>query len=626
MDAARMGFLTLTAILAASGARALTDAELLAVRDGFERRRDEAMASLRGQPYRPEAKREPLGPGRALYTRHFSYAALSFAFRAMWNDEQFEAANAALDENSEYYLTHPQAFADRDSFYWGADILCRIVEFFGRHGSRAPGRLSSHTEDLILAMMFAYAKDYSKLDDAESAQSRTWHVWESENHHIQKFSALWQFSKLLSRETAWRDQSYADGRTPAEHYTAWTAYAKEYCRERARRGLFIEMANGGYGVHTLKGVYNFLDFADDPQLATLASMLLDLYWATWAEEQLGGIRGGGKSRIYPANAVRGKDELYYFSRYYLGEQDLLPPSNHFFTILSSRYRLPLVVMDLALDPAGRGVYEIRQRRLGLALPGYNANPDYRLDVEHGGIVRYSYCTPDFILGLPLLHALPNSAWTLISSQNRWQGVVFAGDAECRIVPLCQAKDGRTAYNQMWGVQAKGAMLCQRLADTAVVNTGGMRVYFSPAGLSHRVEEQGWVCCEAPQAYAAVRPARGGYRWGDGPDAAWMIFDDGRAPAILEVARKQDYPSYEAFIAAVVTQQVRWSGPTLTYHSLAGDVLSLPTDYDALPAVNGRPIDLAPDQTFDSPFIQSGWGSGRVTITKGSRTLTLDFDA
>ena len=626
MTAARTGLVALAALLAAVGSPALTDAELVPIRDGFDARRDAAIEGLRGRPYKPEAKREPLGPGRALYTRHFSYAILSFAFRAMWLDEQLDTANAALDENSEYYVTHPQAFTDRDSFYWGADILCRLVEFFGRHGTVVPGRLQAETEDRVLAMMYAYAKDFSKLEDAEFEQSRTWHVWESENHHIQRFSALWQFSKFLAREDAWQDRKYADGRTPGEHYAAWTAYAKEYCRERARRGLFIEMANGGYGVHTLKGIYNFYDFADDPQLSELAGKLLDLYWATWAEEQLGGIRGGGKSRIYPSNAVRGKDELYYFSRYYLGDQDLVPPNNHFFTILSSKYRLPLVVMDLALDPAGRGSYEIRQRRLGLALEGFNGNPDYRLDVEHGGIVRYSYCTPDFIMGLPLLESRPNTDWTLISSQNRWQGVVLAGDPECRIMPQCKSKDGRTTYNQMWGVQSKGSMICQRLPDADVVNTGGLQVYFSKAGLSHRVEEQGWVFCEAPGAYAAARPARSGYSWQpDTPDATWLVLSDGMSPAILEVARKADYPSFQAFRAAVAALPIRWRGQTLVYEGLGGDKLTFYADCSAPPEVNGRPINYAPAKTFDSPFIQSDWGSGTVRIRKGERQLVLEFD-
>jgi hypothetical protein len=37
------------------------------------------------------------------------------------------------------------------------------------------------------------------------------------------------------------------------------------------------------------------------------------------------------------------------------------------------------------------------------------------------------------------------------------------------------------------------------------------------------------------------------------------------------------------------------------------------------------VDYAPPKAFDSPFIQSGWDSGVVTIRKGQRRLVLDFN-
>jgi len=615
MTAARISLVALAALLAAVESPALTDAELTAIRDGFTARRDTAIEALRGQPYKPRAKQEPLGPGRALFTRDFSYAILSFAFRAMWNGEQLEAANAALDENSAYYLAHPAAFADRDSFYWGADILCRIVEFFGRHGSLAPGRLAAASEDQILAMMWAYAKDYSKLPDAEFAQSQTWHVWESENHHIQKFSALWQFSRLLAREPSYQARAYADGQPAAAHYEAWTSYAKEYCRERGRRGLFVK-ANGDYGVTREKDL-QLPRCRRRPQLRDLRG-IADLFWATGR----GATDGVGRAKpIYRPNAA-GRDELTT-SPLYLGALELTPPSNHFFTILSSAYRLPLVVLDLALDPAGRGVYAIRQRTLGAAEPGFFQPPDYHLETTNGGLVRYSWCTPEFIMGLPLLAARPLEDWTMISSQNRWQGVIFAGHPDARLMPQCKSKDGRTTYNQMWGVQSRGSMLAQRLPDPTTRNTGGMQIYFSPQGLSNRVESDGWVFCEAPGAYAAARPARGGYTWQpETAGAPWMAFTDGMSPAVLEVARKSDFPDYAAFQAAVTALPMTWHGQTLTYHGISGDRLTLPADTPRAEMMAApRPRSC---QIFDKPFIQSAWGTGQVTIAKSGRTLQLDF--
>ena len=68
----------------------------------------------------------------------------------------------------------------------------------------------------------------------------------------------------------------------------------------------------------IKGIYNFHDFGD-PAVKRAAGLLLDLYFAYFAQEQINGIQGGGKSRIYyeqglHSEPVSGIKELvwYYF--------------------------------------------------------------------------------------------------------------------------------------------------------------------------------------------------------------------------------------------------------------------------------------------------------------------------
>ena len=78
------------------------------------------------------------------------------------------------------------------------------------------------------------------------------------------------------------------------------------------------MMCGGYNSTLLKGVYNFYDFGE-PDVKKAAGLLLDLYFAYWAQEQIDGYQGGGKSRVYFKNGLRstryyGTDALawYYF--------------------------------------------------------------------------------------------------------------------------------------------------------------------------------------------------------------------------------------------------------------------------------------------------------------------------
>ena len=607
----------------------MNDDKLADILNGFEHRRDQAMEMLRGTALQIAEKQPPLGPNRSLYTRAFSYSIIAFAFKSFWLNDQIKIANQALDEHNTYYLEHQKALKDRDSFYWPGDLICRLIEFFGENGSLARGRLAAETERNLKKLLWLFVKEDSRLDKADYKKSMTWHIWESENHHIQQFSFCWHISRLLCRDPAYRDRVYDDGHTPAQHCRAWTEYAIEWCRERARKGLFVEMANCGYGVHTLKGIYNFHDFTDNDQLRSITARLLDLYWATWAQEQIDGIRGGGKSRIYTNGMDRtGNHGLRRFWWFYAGMGEPVVPSHHVFTIVSSRYRPSPEVVDIALDRLGRGEYEIRQRRMGLAEKGFFECPDYRLRTDFGGILRYSWCTPEFIMGMPILEARPFEDWTLISSQNRWQGVIFRGHPDARIVPQPEVLTQRVAFNHQWGVQCRGSMIVQRMKEEYARDTGNMRIWISRSGLKSPVEKDNWVFVEADGAYAGIRPVIGGYTWKaseiDNLPGQWLCCENGFTPVIIEVVQKKNCADFDAFQSRLLEKDVFFSDSVLDWTGFSGDRLVFYIDYSRMPEINGAPIDLAPKYTFQSPFVTSEWNSGLVTIQKGSRNQVLDF--
>lgn len=623
--------LTLLGMLAPLPARALSDAQLDAAAKGIETRRDAMLAKLAGTAFKPARKQEPLSPGRGLFVRSYGYSVTDFAMKTFLLGESPAPANAALAEMCRFYSGDRLTRNDQDSFYWNADVTLRLIEFYGRAGSRAPGRMDAATEDAALEMFWLWAKENSRLKDAEIEKSQTWDVWESENHHVQRFATAWQISKLLAADPRWRDRPYDDGATAARHLAAWTAYAKRYLLERARKSLFVEVANGGYGAMTLKGIYNIYDFAPDPELRRRAGLLLNLYWATWAEEQLGGVRGGGKTRIYPgpASLSGASEELAHQVWLFFGLGQAAAAHGCDFTVMTSGWRPPSVVLDLALDPAGRGIYEVRQWPLGLAKDGLNNAPDYRLRTDDGGLYRYSWCTPEFILGTLLSEARPREDWTAISAQNRWQGAIFAGDPAARIFPQVRAKSRNRAYNQHWSAQRRGTLITQKLKAGA--GTAEMRVWISNKGLTHRIERGGWVFVEAPGAYAAVRPAAGGYTWQAEEIKAfskageWLTLKDAYAPVILEVARKSDFKDYGAFQEKVLGNPIKFEKRVLDYTGLGGDRFTFFADTHALPRINGKAVELKPEKAFDSPFIQSPRDSGVVTIKKDGRTLTLDFN-
>jgi hypothetical protein len=266
--------------------------------------------------------------------------------------------------------------------------------------------------------------------------------------------------------------------------------------------------------------------------------------------------------------------------------------------------------------------------------------------EAGGLVRYSYCTPEFIMGSLLCAARPASDWTSISSQNRWHGVIFRGAPQARIYPYCETD--HSSYNQQWAVQHKGTFIAQKLKTSQ--HADGLRVWISEAGLTAPVKESGWFLTEAKGAWAAVRVISGDTKLipleapvkkkkplpkattsdvGDTLDiraSGWMLqCSDEFSPVIIEAATKAEFPTREGFRKAVFALAVKTEGERLTYTGLGGDRFTFFTDQTDLPRVNGQPVNLAPTRVYDSLFVQSDWKSGVVTIQKSDRKVVLNFN-
>jgi hypothetical protein len=299
--------------------------------------------------------------------------------------------------------------------------------------------------------------------------------------------------------------------------------------------------------------------------------------------------------------------------------------------MTTTYRPPLVVVDIACDVKGRGKYEVVQRAMGLAADGYYEPPVYHMRTDFGGIVRYSYCTPEFIIGTAMFEARPDTDWTLISSQNRSQGAIFAGNTAAGILPEYEKTRNNRAYNSMWSVQRMGTLVSQKLKSSQ--GTGRVRVWFAADGLSDPLEEDHWVFAESGGAYAALRVVRGGYHWEDsGSDSRgrarakgkWLYCEDEYSPVILEVDQKSNYKSFDAFRARVLGNPLSLTHDVLHYTGIYGDSFTFFADYSKAPAINGVPVNYAPAKVYDSPFLESDWNSGIVHIQKGTRSRVLDF--
>jgi hypothetical protein len=311
----------------------------------------------------------------------------------------------------------------------------------------------------------------------------------------------------------------------------------------------------------------------------------------------------------------------------------------------SDYRPPAVVADIAINACDGGPYEVRQRAQGLGeqkkthhtASGIKEPSSLRTD--GGGILRYTYCDPAFTIGTLMTEARPFEDWVSISSQARWQGVIFAGHPRARIVPLVvAAKQGRDVLNGQWSVQSKGSLVTQKLNS----NHGGGRmiVWMPRQGLAAPVREGGVVFVEAEGAFAAIRVVGSAFtiagdslttRSKEGstrtaPPGIMVIPEDDFAPVVVEVMSRDKVKDYGDFKRTVKACTVKMKGTVVVCETIYGDRLTLDTSYRKLPTINGKPVDYAPPKVLESPFLTAEYNSGIVTIRKGERRKVLDFNS
>ena len=611
---------------------------------GFEQRVESVFRAGAGKPLKRAKKRPPLAPGRGNYVRAYSFSMVEFAARCFYLNEMLDEANAALVENAQHYLDNPKDINDRDSFHWHADIVMRLIEMYGTNGTKHAGRLTRETEELCLKPIWEYARQCSWLGKAEYRKSKTWSIYGSENHHAMDFTVCWQFAKIAKDRPEYRDRKFDDRATAAEHYRAWNDYFVVYCRERARKGPCVEMMCPSYNSVWLKGFYSFFDFGDE-RVRHSAEMLIDLYFAYWAQEQINGVAGGGKSRVRRMKGFTpNRDGIPSLAALYFGIGDLPETLLGKLNAALSDYRPPALVADIAIGARNDGPYEVLQRAQGLGTQrkthhtASGVKQPSTLRTDGGGILRYSYCNPAFTMGTLMTEARPLEDWVSISTQARWQGVIFAGQPSARIVPIVvEAKAGRDVLNGQWSVQSKGSLITQKLK----YNKGGgeMIVWMPREGLAAPVREDELVFVEAEGAYAAIRVVRSEFQIVEdslttlsaegstrtAPPGIMVVPEDEFAPVVVEVMARDELTDFDEFKRRVKACMVKMKEAVVVCETIYGDRLTLDTSYREVPTINGKSVDYAPPKVLESPFLNSDYNSGVVTIRKGDLCKVLDFN-
>lgn len=596
-----------------------------------EQRRVEALHLAIDRPFPKTACPLDADPGNACL-----WGKLGYAIAALYlarNDAELAAGNEEIREAlirlgdlpqdmavPSRFKTINKRVAPLDRFiFFNAGLLQQIYFQFGSGSTTArSGRLTPANKHSIAALMWEHARSACRLEEADP--TKTWNYKSSENISLFHNTGCWGMAEILSETPICSPCTYADGSSLQQQLQAWSRFLTVYIRQHAKYGGLIEFFSPTYYKYALQNFYNLAAFSSDPELRRLSAGFLDVWWAEWAQEQVGGWHGGSKARAYNTEienqSVGTQLAWVYFG---LGRKE---PPGLMVSLIANHYQPPEIVNEIASDSAHRGSYVVQARAAGLLDP--SSRSDREIDARAGGIVRYAYVTPAFVLALPQVPRIPLARWIPFSRQNRWGGLSLMGPGHPQYIfarPLLASDKERSLYNDLWGVQSLGTQIVQKMPAPLSHNAGRMAVWLSSKLKPER--DGDWTFVSWGDAYAAFRPAFGGYAANSTADR--VVLSDDTSPVIIQAALKSDFPDFESFKSAIRSMPVEVQSGYVRLRGLgkAGTITFYYKD-DRMPEIDGTALNLSPPFAFDSPFLRAQWGEGTVTIRKGQREETRDF--
>ncbi len=574
------------------------------------------------------------------FSRKFAQQTSSRALLLFAENRDLDKANELLQEVCDFYLTcDAEHVVAPDSFYWATESYLHLYHLFGSMGRLKPGAIEQGTEKVFHEMLWRFAENSEELLPMVLLELSYEHqgYWykSSENHWFMEVVTLWAFCEILDEIPEYRNRQLPQGKTVSGMAAYLSDYLKVYIRGRASRGFLTEVAASGYNGRMLAMFSSIQDYARDPRLREMARDFQDLYWAFWAEEQIAGERGGGKVRerswkgIKPSAASIAMKAWMYFGVGNPGTDGANP------TLLNTVYNsyFPCdIVLRLLLERKTEAPYAIVQRRMGKNVdnpPDLGIKGNMKFYDTKGHLLRYSWCEKDFILGTIMRPPLDPEVFPIGSLQSWHHGLIIEGDGIVeRVVPKVLLKD---TFNEQYAVQSKGTLICRRLYHerNGKVPTG----VFISTGLARQMQVVGNdALINNPKAYVAIRFVKGGFSDFDlsgikeiSKEGIFLKADEMYTPMIIEVVEPGMFANFNAFKNAVLSNNTKIINGRLDYTTIYGDTLTLFTEPDSVPLINGMAVNYHPEYVYKSPFIHSIHDSGIVYISVGDQSLKLDFN-
>ncbi len=627
------------------------------------------------------------------------------AFAMMYLNKDLEEANQILRENC-------KKMVDKDPWsLMTTPLYCRFYFWFSGKSDKFPGRLEKGTEKLLLETLWERTKS---KNDIHWARQSTWYLDGSENHDLNAKACNLVSSLIFMNETDYKDRVYpdygfggsyhyghagyygkgvdvesrhgggranlADGKeyTAKDHYKEWLKFMKEYFRERARHGFFVENSSQIYSKHSMNMIDLAYAYSGDEELKKNIGDFMTLYWADWLQTGIAGVSGGPKTRQHKTVGDYGSNKGMI--GFHLGG----PANGGIWSYWNNinGYEMPQVVQMMALDREGMDNFVYRARGIGEAeekQPQPAGTERTLVCKKESRFIKYSYVTPLYTLSTQMDH--PWAVHSHLSKAGRWHGMTVTQDAGARIVPVVFPIEpdfrGTKLPYSMEGMyktfQNNNTLILQRSRSFSEINPDWYPLYkqrtdqgvYIGNAWDEKIEKSGWIFLRKGDVYAAVRvvlwdkqfedekvkkETAGTQKFFHGPeddatvnlaencytlrdDDKFIVLNDRYSPVIIQTGDKEQFTSFENFMTDVEKAPIAlYKTVVPTFNILVFTPPGKETSEmvfnaanNEIPMLDGEYIDYELPMTFDSPYIKSTFKSGIIKISKDDQELVLDFN-
>jgi hypothetical protein len=396
----------------------------------------------------------------------------------------------------------------------------------------------------------------------------------------------------------------------------WSAYVDAFLLAHDQKGWY-EAESHGYMVLSITSLLQIADHAPQARTRELAARQLDLIFAAWAQEQVGGFPAGAKTRTYGHWALSDRSTPWAAWAWMLAGIGK-PEGMNFMErpdLALARYEVPESVVKLLTERRKQASYEIKERR---QIP-LGKRKDLNASL-------YSYATPDYILGtaqtvagldlqvsggqeiVATLYAegtdfAPVYLWsrTNDSTEDRWRSWISQDQAVGHKNLVLARLGAGEALGHAYLAPAWSQP--EVIGDVAVSRYGNTYVALVSPG--------GWEVAAAqerfPDYYGQSKLIRG----------SWVAVPK-RQPATvaMEVGRRAEHGEFETWKKRVATaaRLEGASGAELRFTASNGTPLSFVPGQRA--AAAGRALDAQSYPFLEGPFLSSQ-GQGKWTFKFGS---------